>query len=294
MIDIFEELDKKFNIIDKTNNLSDYLERKNYYWDGYYYTFFELFENSFHYWDLNDNYPSLVSMLKDLEIISAMGNDYDHYSFNEHSSMLTFFFIDEIHCYKFLQLIKNALEFLKVKYKHCGFENQFIIVDNKVKQIVSKVNLDFIFDNEKGYFKLVENKPLVREVAEKTNNKEIAYRLYEYNLIDNKTNLEKKKEILLYLATYTEHITKNYKKKAGDIYELYDNLDFALNNLHIRHDNKKPQKNSYVSKLTDAELIELYDKVYDLFLQVLTIENTAKSLDDIKSLKKQFDTKQLS
>ncbi len=287
MIDIFSELDKKFNIVAKTKNLSQYLnDEQEFNFRGNEKTFFELFAIAFHKWPLNDNYANLESMVEDLEI-ATITKGYDDELYVE------FVLTNEIQCYKFLQLVKNAVKFMKLEYKTFGYNEVFDAVENKIDSIVQKANLDFILDQQKGYYKLIENKPMVRQIAEQTN-EEIAYRLYEYNALENKMNKYKKKEILFFLATYTESITKSYKKSQGDIHDLYDSLDFALNKFNVRHDNTKGKKKvNYTSKLTDVEQINLYDKIYDLFLGVLNIQNTTKSLKDIMELKRKFDTKEL-
>lgn len=290
MIDIFEELNKKFNIVEKTRNLSNYIiEEKEINLYGNYISFYDLLDRVFHYWELNNNYKNLDDMLCDMQIL----NHEEVYYLNDCSDTRNFIIKDEIQCYKFLQFLKNSLNFLE-KYLKNNYKEIFNALEIKIKSIVNQVNLDFTYDQSKGYYKLIENKQLVREIADKSC-KDVAIRLYEYNAIDNKNNLEKKKEILFYLATITEPITKTYKKKAGDIYDLYHILDFALNNFHIRHNNKTgTKKKAYIASLTDEELIKIYDKVYDLILEVLSIEYAKNSLSGLTGLKDKFDKKILN
>ena len=250
MIDIFEELNKKFNIVEKTRNLSNYIiEEKEINLYGNYISFYDLLDRVFHYWELNNNYKNLDDMLCDMQIL----NHEEVYYLNDCSDTRNFIIKDEMQCYKFLQFLKNSLNFLE-KYLKNNYKEIFNALEIKIKSIVNQVNLDFTYDQSKGYYKLIENKQLVREIADKSC-KDVAIRLYEYNAIDNKNNLEKKKEILFYLATITEPITKTYKKKAGDIYDLYHILDFALNNFHIRHNNKSGKnKKELVARMSDEEL----------------------------------------
>ena len=226
------------------------------------------------------NFKDLGEMLEALDI-AYVSREYDA------RLHIRFKIGNEEQCYRFLQLIINAVKFLQDEN---NWYSALKVVEFKVKDIVQKANLDFLFDNDLGYYKLIENKPLVRQIAERTNGK-LAYKLYEYNAIDNRQNAEKKRSILLYLADYTEPITKGYNR-AGDIGNLYKVLDFALNNCDVRHNNKEgSKKNNFVSELTDEQLVEVYDRIFDLFLQVLSIENTSKSLDYIEEIKDKFDQK---
>lgn len=289
MIDIFKELDKKFNIVEKTQNLSWYIvEEKEFNYYGNYYTFYELLCRYFHYWELNNNYRNLYQMLLDMQIVECEENDVL-------DDDIFFTINNEIQCYKFLQFLKNSLSFLEKSFKG-QYKSIFSALENKILAIISQANLDFYYEESKGYYKLIESKKLVREIADKSS-EAVAIRLYEYNTVENKNNLEKKKEILIYLATITEPITKSYNKKikSGDIHDLYHILDFALNNLHIRHDNKTgTKKKEYVANLSDEKLIKIYDQVYDLILEVLSIEYAKDSLSALTEVKDKFDKKNLS
>lgn len=283
MIDIFAELDKKFNIVNKTRNLSRYLTSEYVFnVNGSLESFYQLFQNSFHNWHLNDNYSDLDSMLVD----SGIG--YKHYDFVYGEDVVDLQTDNEEQCYIFLQFHMNALEFLKEEYKRFWLSKEFASVENKILSIVNKVNLSFIYDNQKKYYKLCENKQLVREIAQNTD-EHIARLLYEYNSVDIKNNIDEKKSILVNLATYTEPITKAYTKNSGDIYELFDNLDFALNNFHIRHNNLEgKKKKDYLLTLNEKQRIELYDATYDLILATLSQSQNQASLDKIKGLKSNF------
>ncbi len=288
MIDIFAELDKKFKIVEKTRNLSVYLqEEEEYNLYGNHKTFFQLFYIAFHKWEHNDNFEDLADMVEKLKI-AKVERGYGY----KRDVTVKFIINNIIQSCKFLQLVKNATIFLRKEYSLLG-SNIFDAVDNKINVIVQKANLEFVYDEKRKYYKLIDNKPLMKELAERTD-KELAYRLYEYNASDNKQNIDKKREILLYLGTHTESITKG-NKSTGYLSKLYDTLDFALNNLHVRHDNKNLKKSkNFIVNLTKSDQIQLYDKIFDLFLAVLIINNTSKSLEDIIDLKNKFDHKVLT
>lgn len=293
MIDIFKELDKKFNLINICNNLCDYVSKEKPFISGCQSTsFIEIFEDMFHFWPLNKGYNNLDEMLIDIGIKEEVD-----YPYQKKYGVYTI--ETEEQCYKYLQFLKNAVEFARHTNKgsYCSnYELVYEAILAKIDFIMNKLNMRFVLNNNEKYYKITENKPLVREIASKSN-EEIAIRLYDYNAIENKNNLEKKKEILVYLATITEPITKSYNKKikSGDIHDLYHILDFALNNLHIRHDNKTgTKKKEYVANLPDEELIKIYDQVYDLILEVLSIEYAKDSLSALTEVKDKFDKKNLS
>lgn len=281
MIDIFAELDKKFNIVDKTSNLCEFLVQTYHFEIGFdTKTFYGVLKENFHGWHLNNNFKNLDDMLGELSFAKLIGPKYER--------KISFIIKDENDCYAFLQFIKNANEYLLKKYSTKRVESEFRAVNDKINNIIERVNLKFIYDEQKKYYKLVENKTLVREIAQNTN-ATCASLLYEYNAVEIKDDVDKKKAILVNLATYTEPITKAYTKNSGDIYELFDNLDFALNNFHIRHNNLEgKKKKDYLLTLNEKQRIELYDATYDLILATLSQSQNQASLDKIKGLKSNF------
>lgn len=282
MIDVFAELDKKFDIVKKTRTLCNYLTDE-YVFFIYckYSTYFKLLYKSFHKWELNRGYSDLNDFLVDAGVaikLDLTNKDVD----------IRFSINNEDDCYVFLQIIKNSLEFMYTEYNELGCDSLFKAIEGKINYIIEKVNLTFIYDEQKKYYKLIENKPLVREIAQNTDIV-CASLLYEYNAVGIKDDVDKKKEILVNLATYTESITKSYINTSGDVYELFNNLDFALNNFHIRHNNLDGKnKKDYLLTLNEKQRIELYDATYDLILAVLNQNQTRVPLEKIKRLRSNF------
>lgn len=279
MIDIFAELDKNFNIIEKTANLATCILTKEDFDTGFEHkTFYDVFDDIFDMWPLNNNFVNLDDILINLKLLQKGDR-----------GTIRFYLEDEESCYRFLQFFKNAFSFaLQYYLKYPAYIKRINGFINKLDNIADKANLQFVYYREKQYHKLAEIKPLTKSIAQKQKTN-IAIKMYEYHLIDNRNNVSKKKEILLTLAHETEAITKAYTKTSGDIYELYDNLDFALNNFNIRHNNIEGKKRKeFTANLKEPEMIELYDYTYDLIVAVLNQNATIDSLEKIKLARTKF------
>lgn len=275
--DIFELIDKKFNIIQKTNNLCEYIFNEDNFLVSYVYkTFIEIFSEIFHYWEYNNCCLDVNDFLFDLGI-SQKGNTT--------SKTISLELSTNSQCYKFLQFLQNALDFSYEYYKkNYNLDKEFIAIQRKINYIIDKCQLQFFKDN--GYYKLTDSTPIVRNVAQLTD-EETALKLLSYNEVENANNIEHKRQILKYLANITEPITKGYSKKSGDKYELYNNLDFALNNFNIRHNNEKGEKkNNFINNINDSDLIKAYDDIFNLIVSVLALYKSEESFENIKRIRK--------
>lgn len=65
-----------------------------------------------------------------------------------------------------------------------------------------------------------------------------------------------------------------------------DDVQFMLNNLNIRHNNKGGKnKKEYITNISKAKLEELYDKTFDMILSVFVIDKYLKMKNEIDTLK---------
>lgn len=281
MIDIFELMDKKFGLKSKTKNLAKYIyEERIFPWGYNKITFYELFSGIFHIWKYNNCYMDLNSMLKDLEIIEF--EDSNMFGKNGPDFKLN----TNIDCCVFLQFLINALKFAKKCYKGYNYNIQFDTIEVKINYIMDKMNYQIIYSD--GYYKIVDSSPIVRKVAE-CSDEETAYKLLSYNEVDNVNDIEHKRQILNYLANITEPITKGYDKKSGDKYELYNNLDFALNNLNIRHNNKQGKnENDFIKNINNSDLMDCYDDIFNLIVCVLALNNCEQSYINIAKIREKL------
>lgn len=281
MIDIFDLMDKKFDLLNKTKNLSDYItKQKIFFLNSSFLSFFEIFSQIFHYWKYNDCYLSAKDLLQDLGIIKFIK------PINSNEKIMVFVLSNDTNCCMFLQFLQNALNFTSTYFKDFGFEEKFKVIQGKILYIMGKMHYRFLRKN--GYYTITDSSPIVRNVAE-ISDEETAFKLLSYNEVENANNIEHKRQILKYLANITEPITKDYDKKSGDKYELYNNLDFALNNLNIRHNNiKGKNENDFIKNVNECDLISYYDDTFNLIVSVLAMNNSEQSFNNIEKIRSTF------
>lgn len=151
------------------------------------------------------------------------------------------------------------------KWKTLGNWNRIVVEENiyvaKVSQIVSETSI------------------------------QDAIKILEYNHFANKGNIERKKEILISLATYLEpfrdelndseelkEVMKvNNNKKTIAVEQLFN----MYNNLGLRHNNSK----QYHLEMTEEELEQWYDDIYASTLFVILSLDEARILSKLKTLR---------
>ena len=106
--------------------------------------------------------------------------------------------------------------------------------------------------------------------------------LMEYNDFKISGDIKEKQKILYALANYLEPKRKELREKNS---KLEKSLFMAFNKLNIRHNNLEgKEKLGYTSSLTKEELLEWYDKIYNLVLisiRLLELDNQIKPFEDI-------------
>lgn len=112
----------------------------------------------------------------------------------------------------------------------------------------------------------------------------IASLILDYNDFRIENDLKAKKDILNSLGQYIEPLRKDIKSANSS---LEDYIFFCLNKLHIRHNNKSGKdKIKYVANIKKKDLINWYDKVYDLILIAIRLIEMPNYFKDFKELKK--------
>lgn len=156
-------------------------------------------------------------------------------------------------------------------------------------------NIDYILERTnheikqapKGQSIIVEKNKSATLAAQLVEDEAIAFELIEYNHFARKGDLEGKKKILFSIAAYIEPILKSKVLQYNGYKKLESDAGFLLNNFHIRHNNKVGAKaQNYIVTLKDSELEEWYDKVYEVALSVIIINDyltISQDIDDIKT-----------
>jgi len=155
-----------------------------------------------------------------------------------------------------------------------------------------RIVLDY-YNHEVKYYEDSEKALVVPKNAQATAvaeivNDELAYSVVEYNHYLLKGDIEKKKAILLALGNDIEpkrqEISDIDKQLASDIF-------FMLNNLNIRHNNKKKGDAHYkeaVEKMRKNKLEQWYDELYQMILLAYLLLDNKQRAKEVKELKKLF------
>ncbi len=171
-----------------------------------------------------------------------------------------------------------------------AIEQSKIILGN-IDVIMEKTNhnLQKIGDNQ---FIVVKKNVAAIETAEIITDNHISTEILRYNHFAIKGDIEEKRQILNNIGQYLEPILKSRKLQKAGYKEIESNMGFLLNNLHIRHNNKEGAKaQDYTMKLSNSELEDWYNKIYDLSLIVIMLNEHLPVQEEIQSLKKDYHWK---
>lgn len=137
---------------------------------------------------------------------------------------------------------------------------------------------------DKG-FVIVEKNSATSEAVEclETGNEDLALKMIEYNRVLLKGNLERKREILVSLASYTEPM--KIALRGTEYSTLYSDSRNWVNNLNIRHNNSgKDTVPEYAKKWTAKQYEEWYDKIYLSLLMVIMAKRQLEIKQEMNKL----------
>lgn len=132
-------------------------------------------------------------------------------------------------------------------------------------------------------YELIENNPTAIEVAV-SSSEDTAQTVLGYNHRTMKGDLASKRQALLQLADQIE--PKRAILQAANA-KLCNQLFFAFNNLHIRHNNKTPGSKSYspiIAAMSDKQLEEWYDFTYRMCLEAFLVIDRLREQDAFNQL----------
>ena len=139
-----------------------------------------------------------------------------------------------------------------------------------------------------GFKNIVKKEEVANvENAFDNRNRPIKNKFYEYIQTSNRTNLDRKREILSSISNDWDGI-KNSIKNDNIRKQVIGDLNFLLNNFNIRHNNNDNDK---IAKIPDKKLIEIYDVVYKYFLYAYTIFNIQELSSEVEAIKKKYSFK---
>ena len=142
------------------------------------------------------------------------------------------------------------------------------------------------YKEKKNQIKIRKNNADALETATIVEDGNIADLILDYNDFRIENDLKAKKDILNGLGQYIEPFRKDIRNASNN---LEDYIFFSLNKLNIRHNNKSgKEKTYYIAKMKKKDLINWYDKVYDLILIAIRLVEMPNYFKDFKELKKKI------
>lgn len=260
-----------FNVYSESKTLVDLFENEKEWYNGHYSeSLMEYIDNNFfREMTIRGTYIDIETMMTDLGILYSSSN------------LDTLFTL----CEFFLHIFSYHNLFSKRAIK------QVEVILHNINVIMDKTNhsIHQIGDNQ---FIVVKKNVASIETSEIVTNEHISNEIMRYNHFAIKGDLEEKRQILNNIGQYIEPILKSRKLGQAGYKEIESNMGFLLNNLHIRHNNKEGAKaQEYTMNLKKFELEDWYNKIYDLSLIVIMLNEHLSVQEEIKSLKKDYHWK---
>lgn len=285
-MDIFEQLDKDFDLYNQVRGLNDLVFfDKLCSLNGTTYSLFTVFGSTiFKSWKYNYGCNDIKELLDKLGLFDTE-ND-------------TIIYVDtEKEAHSFLQLDVNILY-------HC-FSSRYEMgtygvrignalwdcAKHKIDFILNKACLQVKKHPTNNYYLVVPKDEKVILAAD-TTDPETAFHLYEYTSLLVKDDVNKKRDILKLLCNKYEAIIKEYldRHSKAPFSCMFDDLSYILNSFELRHPNLNPKSQYYkenLIKYTQEQWIEIYDVAFQLILNATFIDNYCNQLSNIVSKHKQ-------
>lgn len=279
---IFDLIDKELDFRNEYVRLYDLIRvQKLVVFNDYKYTYIDIFDKYISEWEYRGICTTFDEIAENIGI-----TDFPNMSAEESCLYLCELILN---MRKFLLYIKNKIEPPEDAYYYGMYNeedydylylNDKILVDN-INYIIQKLGYE-IKDIDNKVILIKTNADVISTALIVED--DISNLILNYNDFKIAKDIKAKKGILLSLGQYIEPMRKDIKGKNSS---LEDYIFLCLNKLNIRHNNKSgKEKNEYVKKMTDEELINWYDKLYDLILIAIRLIELPNTLNDFKALKK--------
>lgn len=155
---------------------------------------------------------------------------------------------------------------------------QLIILEDNIDLLLSHLNYEkHVFEEEEKVIIIPKN-PAATAVAE-ISSESTAMAILMYHHASLKGQLEEKRDILRRIAKEYEPLLD---KGIAGFSDYFDKATNMLNNLDIRHNNKAgKKKNALAINLSDEELENWYDELYQLLLFCVLIKDNKERKDKV-------------
>lgn len=254
-VELLKEYERLYELVENTDFL-------------YGETIYTCISNNFSKWKYRGRYINITEFMRDMKI--------DYWSMIKDINMNKLFLYME---FLYNSLFYIGIQNLNMKAKdilHCIFDN--------MDSILEDLNYDKIkIDSDKVI--ITEKNSLTTAIAE--TRPDISNKTIEYRRFNMKGKIEEKKLILKELADTIEPLRKKFK--ATTYNTMMEDVFTLLNNLNIRHNNEKGEKQKEVlTSMTKEKLEEWYDKTYDMILGILVLDSYLDNKEEIKKLKEEL------
>lgn len=272
---IFEILEEQYDFNKEFQKIRYLFGRNIIHKGGYGYSIITAVDPVFHDWKGRGSCLNCADMHKELGL--------DELEKKENLS------VDEIvFCLEYM--VNILFIFIKKSIPYYEIEDDpvtptFNILKANINLLLEHLNYTKQVNNEQERVLLIPKDPAATAVAEIAP-KDIAFAILKYNHVSLKGQLEEKRRLLQSIANEYEDLLEKPIEPFGDFFTKTNGL---LNNLNIRHNNKKGKnQHEAVVQMNEQELEKWYDETYQLLLFcILSKDNTErKKLAD--KLLKQF------
>ena len=160
---------------------------------------------------------------------------------------------------------------------------EYIMLKENINNLLDYINHEIFWIAQEEKVLIVPKNPAATSVAEISND-ETAMAILMYNHHTLKGDLEAKRKILHSIAKEYEPLLSKPIDGFKDYFVKATNM---LNNLDIRHNNKKGKhKNNLVVNLKNDELEKWYDELYQLLLFCVLIKDNIERKNNIEEFLK--------
>ena len=189
-------------------------------------------------------------------------------------------------------LCEFLIAVLPNKYLHGKYIIEHVdVIFSNIDYILEKTNHMFLELEDSKYI-IVEKNKAATQAAELIEETPVSIEVLEYNHYALKGNLTRKRQILNDIANYVEPILKSRKFQETPYNQIAKNVGFLLNCFHVRHNNKEGIKaQEYIVGLSDSDLEEWYDKIYNSMLTVIIVDEQISIDAELNDLKQKYHWK---
>ena len=188
----------------------------------------------------------------------------------------------------FLQYTVNIAELFRRRYneeKTPGFQfnlRTYTLLMSKVRDLLIRLGYELKYIPSKEVLYLIRT-DAATDAAIESSEEQVRDMIIEYSSYAVSCDLSRKKIILDSLGKIVEEYDDN---QQGDNIELFGSIEFMLRNFSIRRDNTEgANRNDFVAGLTETELLDWYDEIYQLLLLRILKHNNIARMEKIDAVR---------